>query len=104
MSIRLWAPGCAAGVCVLAALMVVDGAEPDAVRSAPAAPRTGSEYRIIGAGITGASQLMPTAGQNQSRLELVCSDADMAKAFDWAKRQAMAYARDEGDPVGPWIE
>jgi hypothetical protein len=59
-------------------------------------------YRIIGAGITGASQLQPDAG-TESKLALESSDARLVQTFDWAKRQARAYARD-GDPVGPWYE
>ena len=59
-------------------------------------------YRIIGAGVTGASQLQPAAGRD-SRLALESSDAQLVRAFDWAKRQARAYAR-EGDPVGAWYE
>jgi len=38
-----------------------------------------------------------------SNLELASSDARLVAAFDWAKRQAMAYVFD-GDPVGPWYE
>jgi len=66
-----------------------------------AAAQTGG-YKIIGAGITGASQLQPGAGA-QSKLSLESSDARLVTAFDWAKRQARAYARDD-DPVGPWYE
>jgi len=64
--------------------------------------KTDPGYRIIGAGITGASQLQPNAG-TESKLMLESSDARLVKAFDWAKRQARAYAR-EGDPVGAWYE
>jgi hypothetical protein len=60
-------------------------------------------YRIIGAGITGASQLQPDAGKS-SKLELDSPDVELLKAFDRAKRQATAYARGAGDPVGPWYE
>lgn len=68
---------------------------------AAAVPASG--YRLIGAGITGASQLQPDAGAG-SKLELASSDARLLQAFDWAKRQARAYAHDSGDPVGPWYE
>jgi hypothetical protein len=34
---------------------------------------------------------------------LKTSDARLAAAFDWARKQALAYAF-EGDPVGPWYE
>lgn len=59
-------------------------------------------YRIIGAGITGASQLQPNVG-TESKLEFTSSDARLVQAFDWAKRQARVYAHDD-DPVGPWYE
>jgi hypothetical protein len=77
-----------------------------AICGCASAPRTrpSPEYRLVGGFVVGASQLMPTAGQNQSRLELACPDPDLLQAFDWSKRQALAYARDAGDPVGPWIE
>src|SRR5512141_990910 len=39
----------------------------------------------------------------ESPLTLVTSDARLADAFLWAKRQAIAYAF-EGDPVGDWYE
>jgi hypothetical protein len=73
-----------------------------AAHSQTAGGPAGSGYRIIGAGITGASQLQPDAG-TQSKLALESSDAKLVAAFDWAKRQARAYARDD-DPVGPWYE
>ena len=48
---------------------------------------------------------MPEAeGQGRhSNLELRSSDAQLVQAFDWSKRQALAYVFD-GDPVGPWYE
>lgn len=37
------------------------------------------------------------------RLDFRTSDDRLTKAFDWAKQQALAYAR-VGDPVGEWYE
>jgi len=48
-----------------------------------------------------ASQSIPT--RPESKLILDSSDARLVAAFNWAKRQAMAYVSD-GDPVGPWYE
>ena len=42
-----------------------------------------------------------TAGQEG--LTFKTSDTDLAKAFDWARAQALAYAF-SGDPVGDWYE
>lgn len=39
-----------------------------------------------------------------SDLEFTSSDAHLVQAFDWAKRQAMAYVQDGSDPVGLWYE
>ncbi|HZP60548.1 MAG TPA: hypothetical protein VFB27_09515 [Opitutaceae bacterium] len=85
----------------LAWLILSLGAVSRAADSAPPAADAG--YHIIGAGITGASQLQPGVG-SESKLELRSSDARLTEAFDWAKRQASVYARDAGDPVGPWYE
>ncbi|HTP36595.1 MAG TPA: hypothetical protein VMJ75_30675 [Candidatus Acidoferrales bacterium] len=62
-----------------------------------------SGYRVVGASITGASEVKQAAGAAQSRLELDSSDARLVEGFHRAKRQAMAYVF-EGDPVGPWYE
>ncbi len=40
----------------------------------------------------------------ESKLAFTSSDAQLVKAFDWAKRQAMAYVQNGGDPVGLWYE
>ncbi len=32
------------------------------------------------------------------------SDKKLVQAFQWAKSQALAYAHDGSDPVGPWYE
>jgi len=45
----------------------------------------------------------PTGGASESRLVLESSDARLVEGFNWAKRQALAYAFDD-DPVGPWYE
>ncbi|MGA2269822.1 MAG: hypothetical protein ABSH44_15240 [Bryobacteraceae bacterium] len=90
MLVRIISTAIAASMLAAAGL-----AQPPGAQSPPG-------YRIIGAGITGASQLQPDAGAG-STLTLESSDARLVQAFDWAKRQARAYARDE-DPVGPWYE
>jgi hypothetical protein len=60
-------------------------------------------YRVVGASITGASEVRQTRGKTQSNLEFESSDARLVEGFNRAKRQAMAYVFD-GDPVGPWYE
>ena len=42
-------------------------------------------------------------GGASSELALNSSDARLVDAFNWAKKQALAFAFD-GDPVGPWYE
>jgi hypothetical protein len=37
-------------------------------------------------------------------LEFTSSDPRRVRSFEWAKGQALAYAFDTGDPVGPWYE
>lgn len=32
------------------------------------------------------------------------TDSCLQKTFDWAKKQALGYAHDSDDPVGPWYE
>jgi len=39
-----------------------------------------------------------------SSLQLESSDKEVVQAFQWAKSQALAYAHDDSDPVGPWYE
>jgi hypothetical protein len=39
-----------------------------------------------------------------SSLQLESSDKKLVQAFQWAKSQALAYAHDDSDPVGPWYE
>lgn len=39
-----------------------------------------------------------------SSLQLESSDPKLVQAFQWAKSQALAYAHDHSDPVGPWYE
>ncbi len=54
--------------------------------------------------VTGASQVKPGDGRLESKLEIASSNAKLVDVFHWARTQAMAYALDEGDPVGPWYE
>lgn len=54
--------------------------------------------------ITGLSKVSPSAAQLQSKLEIDSSSAKLVEVFHWARNQAMAYAFDDGDPVGPWYE
>jgi len=44
------------------------------------------------------------ATKPEGALTFTSSDAQLVRAFDWAKRQAMAYVQDDSDPVGPWYE
>jgi hypothetical protein len=68
------------------------------------APQPAPEsYRVVGTSITGASELLPAAGKTESKLEFTSSDARLVDAFDWAKRQSMAFVFDN-DPVGSWYE
>jgi hypothetical protein len=39
-----------------------------------------------------------------SSLQFESSDKKLVQAFQWAKSQALAYAHDGSDPVGPWYE
>jgi len=64
---------------------------------------TESGYRVVGASVTGASQVKQPIGVTQSRLELESSDAPLVAGFNRARTQAMAYVF-ENDPVGPWYE
>ncbi len=54
--------------------------------------------------VTGKSMVQPGADRIQSKLALTSSDAQLVNVFNWAKTQALAYAFDDGDPVGPWYE
>lgn len=70
----------------------------------PAGGQAESGYRVVGAGISGASQLQKSAAVlAESKLALESSDARLVEVFNWAKRQAMNFVFD-GDPVGPWYE
>jgi hypothetical protein len=62
-----------------------------------------SGYRVVGASITGASEVKQNEGVRHSKLELASSDERLVDGFHRAERQAMAYVFD-GDPVGPWYE
>jgi hypothetical protein len=39
-----------------------------------------------------------------SSLQFESSDPKLVQAFQWAKSQALVYAHDHSDPVGPWYE
>ncbi len=54
--------------------------------------------------ITGTSKVTPAAGTLQSKLEIDSSSTKLVDVFHWARTQALAYAFDNGDPVGPWYE
>jgi len=54
--------------------------------------------------VTGVSKVTPSPGRLQSKLEIDSSSAKLVDVFNWARSQAMAYAFDTGDPVGPWYE
>ena len=53
-----------------------------------------------------AQSAAPVAGSPtpESGLRFESSDARLTEAFDWAKAQALRYAHDGSDPVGPWYE
>jgi len=57
-----------------------------------------------GGGQSGTSQPCHPCQVEAPRIELETSDRSLSAAFDWARRQALAYAFDRGDPVGPWYE
>lgn len=54
--------------------------------------------------ITGASKLTQQPGRMASALDVSSSSAKLVDVFKWAKSQALAYAFDNGDPVGAWYE
>jgi hypothetical protein len=54
--------------------------------------------------VTGLSKVQAGTGELQSKLEIDSSNAKLVDVFHWARSQAMAYAFDDGDPVGPWYE
>lgn len=84
---------------VSAALILSSGAS----RAQPAAAVSAPGYGVVGASITGASQVEATADETKSKLVLESSDARIVEVFNWAKTQAMAFVF-EDDPVGPWYE
>jgi hypothetical protein len=65
---------------------------------APAFPRALAQL------VTGISKVKSGPGQLESKLEIDSSSAKLVDVFHWARSQAMAYAFDNGDPVGPWYE
>lgn len=38
------------------------------------------------------------------KIEFNSSDVQLNEGFKWAKKQALAYAHDDGDPIGKWYE
>lgn len=44
------------------------------------------------------------AQRPESKLAFTSSDAQLARAFDWSKRQAMAYVQGGTNPVRLWYE
>ena len=54
--------------------------------------------------VTGVSKVRPGPSELQSKLEINSSSGPLVDVFHWARSQAMAYAFDHGDPVGPWYE
>ena len=58
---------------------------------------------MVGAGITGASEMKMVAVDRDSKLTLESSEPRLVEVFNWAKRQSMAFVF-ENDPVGPWYE
>jgi len=75
------------------------------VKALPALGVAGTgRQSVIAQLITGLSKVQTDAQQLQSKLELTSSSAKLVDVFHWAQNQAMAYAFDGGDPVGPWYE
>ena len=54
--------------------------------------------------VTGVSRLSPAASKLSSKLALRSSSQQFVDVFQWARSQALAFAFDNGDPVGPWYE
>ena len=38
------------------------------------------------------------------KLEFTSNDEELNRGFEWAKAQALAYAHDDGDPIGKWYD
>ncbi len=69
----------------------------------PAGAKPAEGYSVVGAGITGASEMKMVAVERDSKLTLESSEPRLVEVFNWAKRQSMAFVF-ENDPVGPWYE
>jgi hypothetical protein len=54
--------------------------------------------------LSSATSLLAQAVAPVSSLQFESSDKKLVQAFQWAKSQALAYAHDDSDPVGPWYE
>src|SRR5580765_3979081 len=78
----------------LAAILLVSAGE---------AQTNSAGYRVVGASITGASEVNRVSAKTPSKLELDSSDARLVEGFLRAKHQATAYVFNN-DPVGPWYE
>jgi len=74
-----------------------------AAQAPPAGGGSDPGYRVVGAALTGTSEVRPIAAGSDSKLMFESSDARLVEGFQWMKRQAMAYVF-EGDAVGPWYE
>jgi hypothetical protein len=61
-------------------------------------------HSALGQLVTGLSRATPQPGQLESKLDFASSSTKLVDVFHWARTQAMAYAFDRGDPVGPWCE
>jgi hypothetical protein len=55
-------------------------------------------------GLSSAVAVHAQAATPISNLQFESSDKKLVQAFQWAKSQALAYAHDGSDPVGPWYE
>lgn len=60
-------------------------------------------FGILAAALLFSAPAFPGNRRSESSLTLDSSDRGLVEAFNWAKRQALAFAFD-GDPVGPWYE
>lgn len=72
-------------------------------RSQSAERKDNASYNVVGASITGASEVKADQVNTESKLELQSSDTRLVEVFNWAKSQAMSFVF-EDDPVGPWYE
>jgi len=83
---------------ILSAIIFVPNA-----RSQSTNKKDNANYNVVGASITGASEVETAQVNTASKLELQSSDTHLVQVFNWAKNQAMSFVFDD-DPVGPWYE